>query len=33
MGASLILVGIAWRWVRKLPLGRLQGDIIIDRPA
>ena len=33
VGALLILAGIAWPWVRTLPLGPLPGDIIIDRPA
>ncbi len=33
LGALLLLAGIAWPWFRKLPLGRLPGDIIIDRPG
>jgi hypothetical protein len=28
-----VLAGIAWPWLRKLPLGRLPGDIIVDRPG
>ena len=31
-GAILIVVGLAWPWLSKLPLGRLPGDIAIERP-
>ena len=30
-GVLLIRVGIAWPWLSKLPLGRLPGDIVIER--
>jgi hypothetical protein len=33
LGALLILVGIGWQWVRRLPLFKLPGDIVIDRPG
>ena len=33
LGLVIALVGIAWPWVSKLPLGRLPGDIMIDRPG
>jgi hypothetical protein len=33
LGALVILAGIAWPWISKLPFGRLPGDIIIDRPG
>lgn len=33
LGLLIALVGIAWPWVSKLPLGRLPGDIMIDRPG
>ncbi len=33
LGVSLILVGLAWSWVKRLPLFRLPGDIVIDRPG
>jgi hypothetical protein len=33
LGALIALVGVAWPWVSKLPLGRLPGDIMIDRPG
>lgn len=33
LGAVLILIGWAWPWVRRLPLFKLPGDIVIDRPG
>ena len=30
---ALLVIGLAWPWLGKLPLGRLPGDIIIDRPS
>jgi hypothetical protein len=33
IGVGLILLGLAWSWVRRLPLFRLPGDIVIDRPG
>jgi hypothetical protein len=33
LGVLIALVGVAWPWVSKLPLGRLPGDIMIDRPG
>jgi hypothetical protein len=32
LGLVLVAIGIAWPWVSKLPLGRLPGDIVINRP-
>lgn len=32
LGAALVLAGLAWPWLRRLPLGHLPGDIVIDRP-
>ena len=32
-GITLLVIGLAWPWVSRLPLGRLPGDIIIDRPS
>ena len=31
VGLGLVLVGLAWPWLRKLPFGRLPGDITIER--
>ena len=33
VGAVLVGIGIAWPLVKKLPLFRLPGDILIDRPG
>lgn len=32
IGVLLLIAGLTWPWLAKLPLGRLPGDIIIDRP-
>jgi hypothetical protein len=31
VGVLLVVVGLAWPWLSKLPLGRLPGDIAIER--
>ena len=31
LGAALVVVGLAWPWLAKLGLGRLPGDIHIER--
>jgi len=33
LGAVIVLIGLAWPWISRLPLGRLPGDIVIDRPG
>ena len=33
LGIAIVLVGLLWPWLSKLPLGRLPGDILIDRPG
>lgn len=33
IGIVCILVGVFWPWLSKLPLGRLPGDIVVDRPG
>jgi hypothetical protein len=33
LGASLLILGLGWSWVRHLPLFRLPGDIVIERPG
>ncbi len=30
-GLVLLVAGLAWPWLRRLPLGRLPGDILIER--
>jgi Protein of unknown function (DUF2905) len=31
LGVVLILAGLLWPWLAKLGLGRLPGDIVIER--
>lgn len=33
LGLILIVVGLTWPWLGKLPFGRLPGDFVIDRPG
>jgi len=32
VGIGLIIIGALWHWLIKLPLGRLPGDIVINKP-
>ncbi|MFO7813280.1 MAG: DUF2905 domain-containing protein [Pelovirga sp.] len=32
-GLLVLIVGLLWPWLGKLPLGRLPGDIVIDKPG
>jgi len=31
IGFLILILGLLWPWVGKLPLGRLPGDILIER--
>ncbi|MBX9608936.1 MAG: DUF2905 domain-containing protein [Gammaproteobacteria bacterium] len=31
LGLVLVVAGLAWPWLSRLPLGRLPGDIVIER--
>ncbi|MGA8240282.1 MAG: DUF2905 domain-containing protein [Desulfobacterales bacterium] len=33
IGILVLTTGILWPWIPKLPIGRLPGDIIIDKPG
>jgi Protein of unknown function (DUF2905) len=33
VGLLLALVGVFWPWITKLGLGRLPGDLRIDKPG
>ena len=33
LGVVLIVLGLVWPWVRRLPLFKLPGDIVIERPG
>ena len=30
-GLLVLAIGLLWPWLGKLPLGRLPGDIVVDR--
>jgi len=32
IGVILIFIGVLWPWLGKVPIGRLPGDIIINKP-
>lgn len=31
LGIAALLIGLLWPWLVKLPLGRLPGDIVVER--
>jgi len=33
IGLLIVVVGLLWPWLSQLPLGRLPGDIVVDRPG
>lgn len=33
LGTVFIVAGLLWQWIRRMPLFRLPGDIVIDRPG
>jgi hypothetical protein len=33
LGALLVLAGVSWTWVKKVPWFHLPGDVVIDRPG
>jgi hypothetical protein len=33
LGVLLLVIGLAWPWLSRLPIGRLPGDILIARPG
>jgi hypothetical protein len=32
VGLVVLVAGLLWPWLSQLPLGRLPGDIVIDKP-
>lgn len=32
-GGVILLIGLLWPWLHKLPLGKLPGDIVIQKPG
>jgi len=33
IGLLIVVVGLLWPWVSQLPIGRLPGDIVVERPG
>ena len=33
VGVCIVVLGLAWPWVRRVPLFHLPGDIVVDRPG
>lgn len=31
IGIFLVVIGLLWPWIQKLGLGRLPGDIVVER--
>ena len=31
VGITILVIGLLWPWLGKLPLGRLPGDILVER--
>ncbi|MEN8180783.1 MAG: DUF2905 domain-containing protein [Pseudomonadota bacterium] len=31
LGIAILAIGLLWPWLGKLPLGRLPGDIVVER--
>jgi len=32
IGIIILIAGLLWPWIIKLPIGKLPGDIVIDKP-
>ena len=33
IGVIIIVIGLTWPWLSKLPFGKLPGDIVVDKPG
>ena len=33
LGALLVVAGVVWPWLKRVPWFHLPGDIVIDRPG
>ncbi|WP_019623674.1 DUF2905 domain-containing protein [Thioalkalivibrio thiocyanoxidans] len=33
IGGLIVLIGLLWPWLGKIPWGRLPGDIVIERES
>jgi hypothetical protein len=32
VGIIIVVIGFLWPWISKLPIGKLPGDIVVDKP-
>jgi hypothetical protein len=32
VGILILIIGFLWPWIVKLPIGKLPGDIVVDKP-
>jgi len=33
LGLLLVVAGLLWPWLGRIPLGRLPGDLVFERPG
>lgn len=33
IGLVVLVAGLLWPWLGQLPIGRLPGDIVVDKPG
>lgn len=33
LGLLLLVAGLLWPWLSRIPLGRLPGDLVFERPG
>lgn len=33
IGLVVLVAGLLWPWIGQLPIGRLPGDIVVDKPG
>ena len=33
LGISIVMAGLLWPWLSKIPFGRLPGDLLIVKPG
>lgn len=33
LGLLIVAAGLAWPWLSRLPIGRLPGDLVVERPG
>lgn len=32
VGIIIVITGFLWPWISKLPIGKLPGDVVVDKP-